>query len=811
MKVHNHKSSLMRAPFFSIALLSAAVLSYQVLLLRLFSIIQWHHFAYMIISIALLGYGASGAFLVIALSWIKTRERLLFVVNAVLFGVFSVVNFWMIQNLPFNPLELFWDKNQIYWLLLTYVCLIFPFFCAANCTGLVFFWLKEHINTLYAVNLFGAGTGAVSVIGLLTLLSAQESLLLISGMGFLAASIGVVELKMSFRASIALFLSAFIVWFLPVEWLKPKISPYKSLSHYLNVKGSRIIHESSGPLGLLTVMENHESPFRFAPGMSINSSAEIPDQLGIFTDGEGISVITRFDGSFNKLEFLDQMTSSLPYQLLEKPEVLVLCAGGGMDVLQALYHQARHIDAVELNPHVIDMVQNKYADFAGYIYSMPQVKVHINEARSFVRGSDKKYDLIQIAMIDSFNAASAGTHSLNESYLYTVEAVSEYFSHLKPDGMIAFTRWARQPPRDSLKLAATAVKAMEEKGIDSPDKHIASIRGWNTTTLLFKASPFTKVEIQKMRDFSNKRSFDLAYYPQMKKEEANQFNILDHDYFYHGIESLIGDQRDNFLAQYKFDIRPATDDKPYFFHFFKWRTFRELISLSANQGLPLIEWGFIIVTITLVQAAMASLVFIILPLWIFYRKQDQRIGSKQGLFIFSYFCSIGLGFMFIEIAYIQRFILFLNHPLYAVAVVICAFLVFAGIGSASVKNKPEIRTIRLGVSGIIIIAFLYIFLLPVIFDYFLFSSNVMKTGIAILTVAPLAYFMGMPFSLGLRMISDFAPAAIPWAWGINGCASVISSILAIILAMFLGFTFVIFCALFLYGFAYLTASFNVKQ
>lgn len=807
MNIHNLKPSL-RAPLLSVALLSAAVLSYEVLLIRLFSIMQWHHFAYMVISIALLGYGASGTFLVIAVSWIKKLERQLFVVNAVLFGVFSLLSFWMIQNIPFNPLELFWDKHQIYWLLLTYLFLIVPFFCAANCAGLVFFWLKGHINALYAANLFGAGIGAISVIGLLMVLSAQQSLILISSMGFLAAAVSVIELRLPLRIAITIFIAAFIVWFMPAEWFKPRISPYKSLSQYLNVKGASIVEERSGPMGLLTVMENHEIPFRFAPGLSMTAISEPPEQLGIFTDGDGLSVITRFDGCYDKLGFLAQMTSSLPYQILEKPEVLVLCAGGGMDVLQALYHKAKHVDAVELNPEVIDIVQNKYSHFAGNIYSLPQVAIHLKEARSFVTGSQKKYDLIQIALIDSFNTASAGAHSLNESYLYTVEAVSQYFSHLKPDGIIAFTRWIRLPPRDFLKLTATAITAMEEKGIGSPCQHIAAIRGWNTSTLLVKASEFKIEEIQKIRDFASRWSFDLVYYPNMKKEEANQFNILDQDYFHERVQDLMGNERRRFFEQYKFDVQPATDNKPYFFHFFKWKTFRELIALSANQGLPLIEWGLIIVTITLFQASIVSLIFIALPLWIFHRKNDQKIELKQGVFIFSYFFSIGLGFMFIEIAYIQRFILFLNHPLYAVAVVLCAFLVFAGIGSASVKNYPEIRTIMFAATGIIAISFIYIFLLPVIFDFFLFAHHFLKTVIAILIIAPLAFFMGMPFPLGLRLIGDISPAAIPWAWGINCCGSVISSILATLLAMFFGFTFVIFCALALYAVAAITASCN---
>jgi hypothetical protein len=471
----------------------------------------------------------------------------------------------------------------------------------------------------------------------------------------------------------------------------------------------------------------------------------------------------------------------------------------------ALYHGAKSIDAVELNPQIIDLIKRVHSEFAGNLYQREGVKVHAAEARGFVAGSSEYYDLIHISLLDSFSASASGGYALNETYLYTMEALEEYLRHLQPGGLLSITRWLRMPPRDGLKLFATAVTALEKTGVDSPGRQLVFIRSWKTTTLLVKNGEFTGEEIRAVWTFCEARSFDVAYHLGMRAMEANRYNVLEKPYLYEGAVALTGEKRNDFLKRYKFHITPATDNRPYFFHFFKWSTFPEIFSLKGRGGLPLLEWTYPILIVTFLQAVVNSFVLILLPLLTLRRNGSPRRNRSRIAF---YFLSLGLAFLFIEIAFIQKFILFLSHPLYAVAVVLCGFLVFAGFGSGYSSQWTERfqrfrqqkggMPILLAVMGIVAIALSYMILLPPLFHRWMHLPDGLKIPIAIALIAPLAFCMGMPFPLGLSRVATAMPDFIPWAWGVNGCASVLSAILATILAIHFGFTLVIGIALLLY-------------
>jgi hypothetical protein len=391
--------------------------------------------------------------------------------------------------------------------------------------------------------------------------------------------------------------------------------------------------------------------------------------------------------------------------------------------------------------------------------------------------------------------------ALNENYLYTVEAIMSYLEHLEPGGLLAITRWLRVPPRDSLKLVATVIEALRGQGVSRPETRIAMIRSWNTVTLLVRNGAFTPVEISRLKAFANPRFFDTAWYPSMPEREANRYNQLDRPYLYESITALLGDAAEDFTDRYKFQIAPATDDRPYFFHFFKWRVLPEILALRKRGGASMVEWGYLVLLATLVQAVILGAIFILLPLACSRRNWPDARGLRMG----GYFFVLGLAFLFIEMAFIQKFILFLSHPLYSVAVVLAGFLVFAGLGSAY-SGRPLWRSrsqayspVLFAVSGITIIALGYTILLPILFAHLIGLADVFKIAISLALIAPLAFCMGMPFPLGLRQLASSAPDFIPWAWGINGFASVISAALATLLAIQFGFTFVLLAALALYG------------
>lgn len=794
-------------PLLSIALLSAAAIGHEILLMRFFSIIQWHHFAYMIISLALLGYGASGTLLGLAGGWLRERFAAAFIAGAVLMSVSMLGGFAVAQQIPFNALEILWTPRQWLYLSGIYFLMSVPFFCAATAIGLALAAHPDRIHRIYRSDLLGAGAGAAVIVFMLSTLSLSTCLKGLAGFPLIAAAwIARDERRPSAKRTFGLLLFAgavvLILW--PGRWAAPHPSEFKGLSQALKILNARVIHESSGPLGRLTVVESPTIPFRYVPGMSLSGAAEPPAQLGVFTDGDALSVITRFDGRRASLAYLDQTPAALPYHLLKRPRVLILGVGGGADVLPALYHDAAWIDAVELNPQMVNLVKERYAEFAGHLYSRSNVRVHVAEARGFAAGSRERYDLIQLSLLDSFSAASAGVHGLSESYLYTTEAFEDYLGRLAPNGWLAVTRWFNLPPRDGLKLFATAVAALERMGVADPGRRLALIRSWNTVTLAVKNGDLTAEDRNNLREFSHRRSFDLDYYPGIVPEEVNRYNVLEEPYLYDGAVALLSDRREEFIRRYKFHIRPATDDRPYYNDFFKWRTLPELLGLRGRGGLSLLELGYPVLAATLLQAAAAGVVLILLPLGLWHRFARVQTGRGRAG---SYFLSLGLAFFFIEIAFIQKFILFLSHPIYAIAVVLCAFLIFAGLGSGYSEHWIERcrrwapSPVLLGVLGIVVISLSYLLLFPFIFHWLMPLPDLYKIIVSLILIAPLAFFMGLPFPLGLRWVAEKMPEFIPWAWGINGCASVISAVLATILAIHFGFTVVVILALTLYGLA----------
>ena len=795
-----------RPPFLSVALISSAALGYEILLMRLFSISQWHHFAWMIISLALLGYGASGTFISLARQTLLPRFNSVYPLNLLLFGIASVGCYLAAQQVPFNAGEILWEWRQSLYLLTLYLLHAVPFFFAANGIALALSRYREAVSLTYAADLLGAGIGALAVIALLFLKLPHSALKVIAMLGLLAALVAAHELPGSRRRTwqaIVLPVMALLV-VMPASWLQPELSPYKGLSQTLRITGTGVVATRSSPLGLINVVTSDEIPFRNAPGLSLMSRSPIPEQVGIFTDGDGPATIDR-NPDRQPLGYLDMQTSALPYHLSSIKQVLVLGTGGGSAVQQAANHDTGHIDAVEINPQIISLVMEDYADYTGQLYTRPGVHLHAVEARGFLTRTARQYDLIQFAQLASTGGSGAGLYALNESYIYTVEAIGTYLEHLSPGGYLAINSRIQLPPRDSLKLLATAAQALRQAGHDNPSERLAMIRGWQTATLLVKNSPFTTAEIDRLRAFSKARSFDPVWYPGMAAGEANRFNILAQPYFFEAALALTGDDSESFMARYKFNIEPATDNRPYFFNFFRWGVVPEILELRGQGGLPLLESGYLVLMAALLQAAVISVVLIVLPLWRpgGHGTSPQHDVSRARTVL--YFFAIGIAFLFIEIAFIQRFIQFLHHPLYAVSVVLTAFLLFAGLGSAWTSRRHDGgRTVVLAVCGIALLGMFYLLALGPLFSELVSLHILWRVLVSVLLIAPLAFCMGMPFPLGMARLAASAPSLTPWAWGINGCASVLSAILAALLAIQFGFMTVVLVALLLYGVAALS-------
>ncbi len=780
----------------------------------------------MIISLALLGYGASGTLLTIFREKLLPKYTLIYLGSIALFCITVLGSYLLSQQIQFNAEQIFWAPEHAMRLMVIYLLLVLPFFFAATAIGLSLIRFQGEVSRIYAADLFGAGGGALIIIILLFIFPPGETLRYLTLLGMVTLLIGSWELNQerackriaSRQVASIKTASKHIVIYLPIltallllpnSWFEPQLSPYKGLAQTLRITDAKVVEQRFSPLGLISVVESPQIPFRHAPGMSLNATSEPPEQVGLFIDGDAMTVVTRDEGKREAFKYLDQLTSALPYHLINDGEgtdsVLLLGAGGGSGVLQARYHNAAKIRAVELDTNIINLVQERYGEFSGHLYSKEKVDIIAEEARGFVARDDQFYSLIQLELFDSYSASSAGLYALSESYLYTVEALQTYVTRLKPNGYLAISRWIKLPPRDTLKLFATAIYALKQSGIEKPEEHLLLIRTLQTSTLLVKRSPITKEEIKRAHNFARERSFDLAYYPKMPPEVANRFNILAKPYFYQGAMALLDDTEDGrnkFFDRYKFNLEPTTDDRPFFFHFFKWQALSEILSLAGQGGMPLLEWGYLILVSTLLQALFGAAFLIVLPLWFYRRKNPARGELPLVLHSFGFFLSLGLAFLFIEIAFIQKFILFLHHPTFAIAVVLAAFLIFAGLGSLWSKRLSDtgqyINGVRGAVIVIVIFALLYTLFLGSLFSLLMALPIAAKIAVTLILIAPLAFAMGIPFPLGLSRLAKMKRGLVPWVWGVNGCASVLSAVIATIFAIHFGFTVVILLALILY-------------
>ncbi len=771
----------------AVALACAVALALQVALVRVLTIAQWHHFAYLVISVAMLGFGVSGTVLALFRGRLAGRERAWAFVSAWGLTLSAPLCHGLSQQVPFETYQLTTQPVQLAWLLLLFVILSIPFFCASNVIALAFLAHPARIGRLYGVNMAGSGAGAAAAVLLMEAFPAHWLPYLLGAPACVAA------LLLAPRPLGRLFAVVAVVLALePVLWLgitPPRMSEYKDLAYALQAPDAEVVAERHGPLAKLTAVESEQ--IRLTPGQIAGYPWEelgpIPRQIGLYFDGGGASPIGRFDGDLGAYRYLDYTTEALAYRLTDARRTLIIGAGGGVDVLGALAQGAEAVTAVDVNGDVFDLVRTDptLRAHSGGVFDLPGVRTVTADGRAYLRSTRERYDLIQVSLLDSFAASAAGVYALNESYLYTVEAIREMLDRLEPGGAIAFTRWLKTPPRDMLKLFATLVAACEAEGIADPGRRIAFIRSWNTGTLVLTESPLSEEQIAAARAFREARGLDLCYLPGLAREEANRYTLLDSPvYFDFAAEALSGD-REAAYANSLFALRPATDDRPYFFNFLRWRALPELTRMLGGDLLSFVEWGFVTLLATLAVSVVAGVVCILLPTATLARRPRAR---RAKIPVVIYFTALGLGFLFFEVAYIQRLLLFLGHPIHAISVVLAGMLLFAGVGawqSSRLVGRPT-RALLGIVFGLTAIAAGYE-ALPWLFRMGAGWPSPVRVGLSLALLAPPAFLLGMPFPIGLSVTAKRDSALLPWAWGINGCASVAAAPAATALAMGAGF------------------------
>jgi hypothetical protein len=607
---------------------------------------------------------------------------------------------------------------------------------------------------------------------------------------------------------------------------------------------SRLIYTAEDSATRVDVVES--SSIKSAPGLSLAYEGVPPDQLGLTIDGDNLTPIThtpitrleRLDND-EDLKFLEYIPQSVFMKDKKYTNILIIEPGGGLDVLCSLYYGDSNIYVVQNNELVVELLENSLSSYSGQIYNNPGVTVEKSSIRNFSLTTDKSFDLIILSLSDSFHPVSSGAYSLNENYIYTTESISSILKLLSGDGILAITRWAQTPPSENLKTVATLVSALEldpphtdlshtdSSSLDSssagssstststspstsafPDidipHRIFAYRSWSTVTTLYKNSGFSAAEIDEFKNRVENLNYDLVYFSGMSEDESNRFNRLEEPYFYRFFTRIIeGDNasREELYQDYYFNIKPATDNNPYFYNFFKTAQIPDIIKYFGKSTQPFGGGGYLILIAALLISILLSLIFIILPV----KTTGSSIKLNRDYGYLIYFLSLGMGYFFIELPLMQKFILVLGKPSYSVAIILFGLMLFAGFGSFF----AGCRKINLTRVVLVLIAYIMIFMLT-----FKFSSNYILARplwqrflMTIALIAPAGFLMGMPFPTGIARAKEKNSQIIPWLWAINGCASVVSSIAAVIISIHAGFLLVVgLSSLF-----YLAAVFSYKK
>lgn len=777
-----------------ISLLAVATLLMEIALVRLFSVTMWYHFSFMIISIALFGFGASGAFLTVFRHIFERDIRRTATLFSLFFSFSTIIAMLTVSGLSIDPFQIIDDPETILRLAVNHIVLAVPFFASGLCVGLILSKMTAHVGKIYFFNLLGSGIGCLAVILAIPLFAPAGTIILAAAMGSLAALC--FNWKKSAWISVVALLVVIGELLLMVkinDIVSFKIAPGKALAHFIEMKEKPLLTRWN-TFSRLDVLMAKDS--FYAPGLSGKMlSRPFPPQNYIYIDADAVAPITDFETAKLNSDIFKAIPSSVAYQLKRHPSVCVIGAGGGFDVLTALLStQPKDVTAVEINPGIVQIGREDFGKFSGRIYDQANVKLEIVEGRTFIRNSRQQFDVIQLSLVDTWAAIYSGAYSLSENYLYTKEAFSDYLSHLSPNGILTVTRWFTIPPNETMRILTMAVSALQDAGVNNPRENILLLHSKRAAVILIKKQAFNAWELEQVNNICRMNAFGILYAP----------HIVTKNIFYMYLNSI---NKNTFYALYPYNIDPATDDSPFFFHFFGIKNLnflegRKLINIDRNNI------SYLILIFLLAQAVILSIIFIIGPLFFMKKISTNSLTLKENAKwpAFLFFSAIGIAFMFTEVTLIQKFILFLGNPVYTLAVILSSLLVSAGLGSlfservTSQNDKKIMSWFLIAVAAMLIT---YVFLLSAISHIFLGWGPYARLVACIFLIFPLGFLMGLPFPVGLKLTDRKDPSLLPWVWGINGCFSVLGSILSVAFAMTFGFNAVLEFAAICYLIAFL--------
>ena len=750
--------SSMRSTF-GLILISASALAFEVTLTRIFAVQQFHHFAFLIIGLAVMGFAASGVILSYR-PYGTSLIALCLAYSVTIFVAYAVINF-----VTFDSYSIAWDRRQIWILFLYFLSAAAPFLFAGWVIGANLTAAGPQAYRRYAANLIGSALGVPLALVAIPLLGVEGAVFFSLALGFLAAA----AFSIGGRTRWALLGGGLILGALSIaipSQFALKLSPYKPLSLTELAPEAETTISRWTPATRIDVVESGGT--HVFPGLSLNAGLELPQQAALFVDGDGPLPITNLSPESPEAAVLARhMPAALAYQLRPGANSLLLQSGAGLEVLVALGSGADRIHVALDEPAVFDVLDGPYKEFSKGVMKDPRIERLERPSRGALLEGDEQYDVVHFALSDPYRPVTNGAFSLTEHYALTVESLSDAMDRLSDDGLLVLTRWLATPPSESARAWATLLVAMNTAGVE---QRVLAFRGMRTATMIASNHPFTTEELQVTREFLELNGYDPIWLPDLNPGELNQRNRLPEPTYYELYSKLLK-SRQSTIDSYEFNLRPPTDDRPYFYHFFRWAQTPEVLSSLGQTWQPFGGSGYLVLVALLAMVLLIAAALLIFPGF---------AGTSPSAPGIAYFAFIGAGYLLVEIPLIQQFTLLLDRPALALSVVLFTLLLTSGIGSWFSVRLPLRRSLAVLVTLVLLTALA----LPALMRLGLSWPLGARLVLAALVLAPLGTLMGIPFASGLRRI---VPTQIPWAWSANGALSGVGGVVAAMLTLDLGF------------------------
>jgi hypothetical protein len=755
-----------------IGAVSGALLMTELALTRIFSVTMYYHFAFLAISIALFGLSASGVLVYVLrrrLAGVPTGRLL--TVGALVHAAATLVALACLVRIRVG---LNYSPRNLALMLSIYLLAALPFLTGGSVISIAFARLTTRISLLYAADLIGAAAGCLALIPLLNTLGAPGVVLVAAALSLGAALCFTDSAARTRVAAVSVAILA-----IPLGAQLAGTRPF-DVHDTKGHEGDRVLFSKWNSFSRIAVYDRAHGDWSLSPKftgsrgesrfMDIDSAASTP--------------ILKGTGGLADADYLRYELTAIAYQLVERPagfKALVIGPGGGRDLLSALVFGATHVDGVEINPIIVrDVMLGRFREYSGNLYADRRVRIHVDDGRSFVRRSTGTYDVIQASLVDTWAATAAGAYTLTENSLYTAEAFGEYLDHLTDTGMLTITRWVF----DGLRLVSLAQDACAARGLD-PARHLAIVRHDRVATFLLKKQPFTPEEVTRLKAHADEMGFVVLYAPGVEAATAGtdppemvQSHTSANDY----ARLIRAADRQQFIDAYPLDIRATTDDRPFFFH-----TTRLADQFDVAFGKSMLFGNGLSALLTLfgISAGLVAL-FVVGPLVI----GGDAPGAGWARWL-AYFGALGAGFMLLEVAMLQRFVLLLGHPVYSLTVTLFSLLLGTGLGSVLSRVVDDQRIRRVTMSAlltIVLVALVTRFAIPWLVDLAIPWPLAARVAVAIAILVPVGILLGMALPGGMRLLATQRPDIAPWGWGLNGAFSVVGATLAVFIAMNWGFS-----------------------